>query len=364
VWFYWWKLLAPTGLTLLYPKWKPDPTVWTQYLPGLALVGAAVLMFVYRRKWGLPLLVGLGYYAITIFPALGFFDVGHFQFSLVADHYQHQSMLGVIALIVAGAAWLLRRGGRAAMLSCSAALLIPLFALTWLQSHAWINAEALWRDTVAKNPAEPAGLWFLGTALYVQDRYSEAEDCFERAIALAHEHPPGSRVWTAVWRAYNDYGLCRVKQGDSQRAEQLYRDAIDRNPAAALPYLNLGNIVRTAAPERALALYGKAIECDIWYAEAYNNSGALLAKSDPARAAWFYQQALRVSPKFPDVYNNMACLLARQGRTDEAIECCRTALRLKPDFPGARQNLEFLVQQKSAGKPTHGARGKEVSRAG
>ena len=46
----------------------------------------------------------------------------------------------------------------------------------------------------------------------------------------------------------------------------------------------------------------------------------------------------------------MGVALAQQGKLNEAIVCFREALRLKPDYPQARANLDLALQM--AGKTT------------
>ncbi len=53
-----------------------------------------------------------GFFCVALAPVLGFVDVGFMQYSLVADHYQHIAIIGVIALASAGfVAWRKRTQG-------------------------------------------------------------------------------------------------------------------------------------------------------------------------------------------------------------------------------------------------------------
>ena len=100
-WFYLYKTLLPVHLTLMYPKWSIDASRWVSYLPGALLFLCFLVFWRERRTWGRPLLFGLGYFVATLVPVLGFFDQGFYSYSLVADHWQYYSIVGVIALAVA-----------------------------------------------------------------------------------------------------------------------------------------------------------------------------------------------------------------------------------------------------------------------
>jgi tetratricopeptide (TPR) repeat protein len=67
---------------------------------------------------------------------------------------------------------------------------------------------------------------------------------------------------------------------------------------------------------------------------------------DCAQAA---KQALRLRPNYAEAYNNIAAAYQSMGRWDEAIHAAQEAIRLKPDFQLARNNLAFASSQKSLG---------------
>jgi len=148
--FYPWKMLWPHPLMFIYPRWTIDESsVWSYWTVAVvALIGAAAL-WGYWRGWRGPALA-LAYYAGTILPALGFFNVYPMLFSFVADHFAYLASLGIITVVIAALTTVVRTPRRLAIV---AATLLPILAtLTMRQSTAYLNAETLWRDTVEKNP--------------------------------------------------------------------------------------------------------------------------------------------------------------------------------------------------------------------
>ncbi len=88
-WFYFFKALVPFHLMVVYPKWEIDPSRLVSWLPGMLLIVCFLLFWRERRSWGRTALFGFGYFTVTLFPVLGFFDLVFYRFSLVADHWQY-----------------------------------------------------------------------------------------------------------------------------------------------------------------------------------------------------------------------------------------------------------------------------------
>ena len=154
-WFYLYKACLPLNLTVIYRKWPIDAARWISYGPGALLVVCFLIFWRKRRTWGRPLLFGLGYYVVMLFPVLGFFDQALYRYTLVADHWQYYSIVGAIALAVAAGDQVCRRmtkqhrqGGTVA----AVVILSMLGAASWRRAGIYAADEKLWQDNVAKNP--------------------------------------------------------------------------------------------------------------------------------------------------------------------------------------------------------------------
>jgi len=64
-----------------------------------------------------------------------------------------------------------------------------------------------------------------------------------------------------------------------------------------------------------------------------------------AGAVEHYQEALRLRPDYAEAHNNLASALGRQERWDEAIGHYRRALEIRPDFDAARDNLDRILSE-------------------
>jgi len=77
--FYLGKIIWPSNLSFMYPRWRINPSQWWQYLFPVAVILLFALAWMLRLTWR-GLLAGLLFFFITIFPLLGLFNVSFFRF--------------------------------------------------------------------------------------------------------------------------------------------------------------------------------------------------------------------------------------------------------------------------------------------
>lgn len=306
IWFYLGKLVWPSDLAFIYPRWHVDAAVWWQYLfPVAALLVAATLVWLSPR-WRGPL-AGFLFFAVTLFPALGYFNVYPFLYSFVADHFQYLACLGVIVPCAAGMARLARfflpeKPRLRAFLA--AGLLLVLATLSWQRTWAYTTEETLWNDTLARNP-----------------------DC---------------------WMAHNNLGKILEDQGRLDEAIAQFQKVLELKPASAQAHTNLaGALLHQGRVDDAIALYQKALEIEPASADVHYNLGTtLLRKGRLDEAVAQFQEALEINPSFTKAFNNLGWDLQQMGRVDEAIDQFQSALEIDPNFASAHNNLGHAYLQK------------------
>ena len=70
-WFQLWKVLWPSNLMFVYPRWEINAAVWWQYLFPLAVLGLLGILWSLRR-WSRAPLAGVLIYIVLLLPTLGF----------------------------------------------------------------------------------------------------------------------------------------------------------------------------------------------------------------------------------------------------------------------------------------------------
>ena len=377
LWFYAAKLIWPQQLTFIYPRWNVDASVWWQYSFPMAFIAVVVALWMLRRRIGIGPLICVLLFAGTLFPALGFFNVYPMLFSFVADHFQYLASIAAITLFAALATQVMKSCPAYGVWSRSLviAILLILSVLSWRQQSAYRNLEALWRDTLAKNPACWLAHNNLGWTVQELGRPEEALAHYQDALRINPDDEEAHHNWGTALEALgrpdealahyqhavrikpdfagarNSLGNALQGLGRPEEALEHYQHALRINPDFAVARNNLGNILQALGRlEEALAHYRHALRINPNNAEAlYNWGHALEALGRPEQALAHFQHAVRINPDFAEAHFNWGRALEACGRPEEALAHYQDAVRIKPDFANARNSLGNALQ--ALGRP-------------
>jgi tetratricopeptide (TPR) repeat protein len=351
MWFYAGKILWPTHLIFIYPRWNVAVHSLWSWLPLIGAVVVGIALVVWRRRsWARAGLFGIGFFLIALLPALGFFDVYYFRFSFVADHFQYLASLGVVALAAAAIAQVLRRCklwlAPIGNIIC-AVLLAMMAGLTWGQTHIYHDVETLWRDTIAKNPTAWMAHYNLGKTLSDESRMPEAIAQYEEALQMKPDYA----------EAHNNLGSALAQQGKLTEAVEHWTEAVRIRPEIAEAHYNLGFVAaQTGKTEDAIKHWETVVRIKPNYPDVDFNLGILLEQMGRHdEAAEHYKQALRIKPDYAEARYNLGVLMEHAGNAPEAIRDYEQALKIKPDFVEVQNSLARLLATLSladGGEPT------------
>ena len=296
-WFYLYKALLPIDLLMIYPRWslfanvltgvyhwQLDPALLAWVLPpfclptvpmvatrtgwafhpealwdlrgavALVIVGV-VLLVMHRQAWARHLIFAGGYFLLLLFPTLGFFDMYFFVHSLVADHWQYLSIIGVIALVIGVGTWAFQRGSRElrwAGVAAGVAVVIVLGVLTWNQTLVYEDQITLWRYNLPKYEGAWMGQYNLGTTLAERAMAETNADKSKKMMEEALVHlKKATELKPDDDAALNNVGLTLMNLNRVNDAIPYLQRAVDRaqqhkNPQAAmnlsLAYRATGNL--------------------------------------------------------------------------------------------------------------------------
>jgi tetratricopeptide (TPR) repeat protein len=337
IWFYLGKLFWPVDLCFVYPRWNVSQTVWWQYLfPAAAMLLLGVLVW---RRWR-GLLAGLLFFVGTLFPALGFFNVYPFRYSLVADHFQYLASLGPLTLAAAGITavpGLFRKRKPFLEPMVGAALLLVLGTLTWKQCGMYANEETLWQKTIRLNPDCWMPRCNLGDIFTQQRRTDEAIAQYQKALAIKPDYA----------EARYNLGIIFFQLRRTDEAIAQYQKALAIKPDYVEARNNLGLVFfQQGRMDEAISQYQKALAIKPDVPDIRNNLGiALFRQGRTNEAITQYQRALAIKPDYAEAHFNLGDIFTQQGRTDEAITQYQKALAIQPDYAEARYNLGITLFQ-------------------
>lgn len=374
--FYLGKLLWPANLIFIYPRWDVSASVvpWTLYAG--AVIAVTVWLWRFSRSNRGPLAAWL-FFAGTLFPALGFFNVYPFIYSYVADHFQYLATIGFFALAAALVTVGVRRNEtlRKAAIGGVFLILTALAVLTWRQAQTFRDEHTFYTTIIARNPASWLAHYNLANAQRDAGETDSAIAHYKQALALnprmsdAHNNM-GSVLRTAGryedalqhfrqavsidprnYRAHSLLGAELARTGDTAGALSHQEEACRLNPSHPESHYYLGRTLQgMGRTDDAIQKYQTALQLDSKFAPAHTalgNTMRQLNRLDEARA--HYEAALKLQPNLAGAHNNLGTVLLATGRAAEAIAEFEAALRINPQSREAQQNLAIAKQVMSRG---------------
>ncbi len=281
--FYLAKVLFPTNLTFLYPRWDIHPASASGILYPLAaaaLLGGAIAL---RKRIGRGALAGLLCYGILLFPALGFYNFEFMRYAFVQNQLAYLATLPAVALLAAGGDLALQRLGGLRTVVAGAVLAVAT-GLTALEALPFKGYEELLTAGIERNPEAWLAAELLGDYYLEHERLPDAYGMYAVAI-LARPKDPG---------ALTGMGVVMSRGGRFADGIKLLEEA------------------KSLRPEHAETRFHLA--------------GALDLAGRPAEATRELREALRLRPDWPAAQRHLAWILATSP--DEKVRDGKAAVEL------------------------------------
>jgi Flp pilus assembly protein TadD len=227
------------------------------------------------------------------------------------------------------------------------------------------QAEQLYRSILQAGSTDPQVWCYLGTAQLALGQPAQAEASYRQALQIRPQ----------LAEAYADLGVAQAQQGKLGEAAANIQQALQLRPNYPEAYSNLAILLnQLGRPADAVSCLEEALRQRPDYPEAYNNLGLVyLSRGRPKEAATYFRRALAFQPQFEQARRNLEAALrsaeggtatppvppaaalppehaarvqnvrgiglANEGKWDEAVACFREAVRLRPDYADAFNNL-------------------------
>lgn len=398
------SFFLPTELTA-----DTDRELVTTLFSDEAVIGIGFLMLVAGVIWKTlwlkehrPVAFGLIWFLVASLPT-SLFPLAEAE----NDHRMFFPFVGVVLAVCWGATTFLHREPRGQALTPSQHILLVAFPVlvllafgygTHRRNEVWRSEETLWRDVVQKSPRNGRGLMNYGVQLMARGDYQGALSHFERAqfytpsystlhvnLAIAYGGVRRSAEAEQHFRlaqtlapgrsdSYFYYGRWLKEQArlteavaTLRRAVELNRDDLNSAHLLMQVYLEQGD---NASLKKIAAETFRRFPSDLQSAR-YETAGPraplvdaeIAARANPTPEklldlSLYHEQAgrheeciaaareaLRLRPNYAAAYNNIAAAYAAMKQWKPAIEAAREAVALDPGFQLAKNNLQYALEQ-------------------
>lgn len=127
-------------------------------------------------------------------------------------------------------------------------------------------------------------------------------------------------------------GVALLGKGNVGAAEQLFTQAIAKDPDAPVGHYDLGVAYQRAGDVNdALVQYSRALLVNSHYVPALFNQAEIYSSRNPLLAMFYYRQVIRIQPRSPTAFLNLG-LLEYPSDQAQALPDLARAVQLQPSL--------------------------------
>lgn len=368
--FYLKQTFLPWQFLTFYPKWDLSwklPQNWIFFIGVFALYG---ILYRMRHRVGRGAFALLGFYGISIFPALGFFYITLMKHSYASDHFTYLSLPPILLLGTSAISALDQKIKQFAsekkatfsFFSFSKKIILTivilyLSVLSFRLTLKYKNSYVLFRQLVLQSPqSAPAHYHLARLCLDHLDSCDllQAGWLLQKAIQLGQKD----------FDVYEGLGFVYEKKLFFAQAIKTYQQAIDlekRSILLAYLYKRMGVIcLFLNSPRKALFYFEKALSYmkdPLYHKQLYLYSAKGIFKSADEYTdlgnAYFqngkypeavkaFRRAITLAPTRVENYLALGNVFVRMGQRQEALEVFRQAEKLAPGNKDVLDNLQAV----------------------
>jgi len=320
--FYLYKTMLPFKLSAYYPY----PLKTGALLPYIYYMAAVAGLFimaasVYASKYSQKITAGFLLFLILLLPVMQVLPVGN---AIAADRYYYLSSLGVFYLAGEEFSFLFAQyKSTTHYLKYMLPLLMFGFMLFLSQTtrervKIWNNSFSLWEDVTVNYPTAAIAYNNLANAYEKTGDYENTIKYFLLAIERDSTDP----------KTFNNLGNAYDKLGQYDKALAHYLHAIRLRPNDAMAYTNLGTCYyKIGKTEEAVAAHEKSISIMPTPLALSNLANAEDKLEHYDKAIEYCRRAIAMEPEYALAYNNLGVALFKKGQRQEALDNLKIAAR-------------------------------------
>jgi tetratricopeptide (TPR) repeat protein len=203
------------------------------------------------------------------------------------------------------------------------------------QGGRLVEAEALYRLVLEKEPGNADALNLMGVLAHQRGKHARAVELIGRAIGIK----PGMGEFHV--------NLATVLGAMNRREEAVVaaRRAVELNPGSVMGQFNCGRLLAGLGRfEEAAGCFRKAVELQSGFADGWNELGmALKDQGKFAEAEEAFERAVKLQPGSGPFRTNLGNALKDQNKLEEALREFAEAARLRPEVALVHHNLGVVM---------------------
>jgi tetratricopeptide (TPR) repeat protein len=300
----------------------------------------------------------LGWYLICLAPVSNAVPIS----TSMADRYLYLPAIGLFL----GGVLLLDKLAIKRLTAVLGVLTVALLIGSMARVRVWRDSHSLWTDSLAKNGNNAIASNCLGMALESRGEADAAGEHFARAAEDANYANAqlnygtwllkrdqldacigplrrAAEVAPQLANAWHNIGVYHNARGEMDEALAALQKTVKLAPDLADAHKNLGlAFAKLERIDEAIAALQAGIA--LGYAPAAYELGALLwAQNRAQEAGPHFQKATLLDPAHVEAHNNFGVWNANYGDMAVAAEMFRATLRLNPQHPTAKANLDAAL---------------------
>ncbi|MCB0754823.1 MAG: tetratricopeptide repeat protein [Flavobacteriales bacterium] len=374
------ELTADTDLTLIKEYFSP------KILFGLLVIAlslAVAFRCAFQRKT-LPIAFGIFWFYVALIPSSSVIPLAE-----VMNH--HRTFFPYLGLVMAvfWAGYLLyeriiNSQNQKIVRAVSAVFIVVVFSAhvygTYQRNEVWHSDESLWYDVTIKSPKNGRGLMNYGLTEMRKGNMESAIKYFEKALNTSYGRHPYLYINLGI--ANNSLANRTNDPELKKKAETYLKQAIQMGPGypdchyhyakwliaeqrtdEAIKHLNRALELSPAHRDATILLSSLTKTAEQILAQAESNA---VKQNTPEAfldlSLKYYnhgqyencikacQKALRLRPEYAEAYNNICSAYNKLNLFEEAAKACESALQIKPEYELAKGNLNWARSQMQKGQ--------------
>lgn len=315
------NIFWPSHLAVYYPQREAFHPA--EVAAALAVMAGVSALAVITRRRHPHILIGWLWFTGMLVPVIGLIQTGD---QAMADRFVYLPSIGIYLLVAGLLSRFAQRGtrSRAIAVVASAIAVSALASKTVSQVGLWRDTQTLFTYTLHHYPRGKPLLNNLGTQYLSEQRYTEAVDCFTRAIALDSSKST---------REYANLGFAQTELGRHEEAVRTLQRALQQQPMQVRAHLSLALALERLGQD-SLALHHARTAAHL-HTERWNDrltAGVrLLALGEDSLAERCFIEASDMAPRAVAPVNNLGALYDRKGDLERAYRQYVQAIALSPE---------------------------------